>query len=185
MVVIEPSAKPDFAFHFVATREEALEAFEANLRKNSRLRPWLRVCLIALGWFWLVGGLLTSTGLLQGQSMWQSVLLGFGGWAIVWRHCLNPMIERRKIRANNPVSQKLALEFDPSGIRILHVGTDSYVRSWSELLEAVFGAEGVSMAFTDGQVHVVPKRAFYSADHRRAFFVFLKRMAPGAGFYEE
>lgn len=184
VVVIEPRSKPDFEFHFVATREEALEAYEASLRKNSNLRPWLRICLIGLGLLWLAGGLANLTGIVSAEPMWRAVLFGLCGWGIVWSHCLNPMLQRRKIRARYPVSQKLALEFDTSEIRIFHVDKEQYVRSWSEVLGAALSDEGVSMFFTDGLEHEVPRRAFYTADQRLAFFDFLKRMAPGAVFDE-
>jgi hypothetical protein len=185
VVVTEPRVKADFEFHFVAKREEALEVYEASLRKNSELRPWLRLCLIGLGLLWLTGGLANLTGIVSSEPMWRAIVFGVCGWAIVWSLCLKPMLERQRIRACFPVSQKLVLEFDSSGIRILYVDKDNYVLSWSEVSGVLFSDEGVLIGFTNGLVHVVPKRVFQSADHRRLFFGFLKRMVSEALFREE
>ncbi|MFO1439203.1 MAG: YcxB family protein [Verrucomicrobiaceae bacterium] len=177
-----PSAtgQPEFVFCFVTGREEILQAYEASVRRSSQLRPWLRICLVGLGFIWLGGGLANIAGIIQSAPVWQSALFSAMGWMIVWRHLFAPMIQRHKIRASVPISQEFVLKFSEAIIRIEQVGKGQYERNWAELVAFASTDEGVLMWFSDGLEHCVPQRAFHPASQRQAFLSFLRLTAPHA-----
>lgn len=174
------AGQPEFVFRFVTGRDEVLEAYETALRRSSNIRPWLRVCLLGLGFMWLAGGLANITGMMESAPLWRAALFAFFGWMIVWRHLFAPIMDRRRIRASVPVSQEFVLKFSEQVIQINQVGNAQYERTWTELVAFASTEEGVLMWFSDGLEHCIPKRAFHLTSQSQAFLSFLRRLVPHA-----
>ena len=167
-----------FSFRFTSTHEDLLDAYAAQQRLRSGMRPWVRACVVGLGFMWLAGGVAFAPKAIREGHVWQPVVWFFLGGVVVWKFLLHPILKRRRIRATTPPTQPLVLDFTDSGIHVEAEGVGVFDRGWVEVDGIESAEKGVAMGFTDGMVHWLPNRVFRATDERQAFVSYVLGRLP-------
>jgi hypothetical protein len=158
-----------FSFRFTSTHEDLLDAYAAQQRLRSGMRPWVRACVIGLGFMWLAGVVAFAPKPFREGHAWQPVIWFLLGSSIVWKFLLEPILKRRRIRAATPPSQSLVLDFTDSGLHVEAEGVGVFDRSSAEFDYLEPAEKGVLMVFFDGMAHWLPNRIFQTSDERQVF----------------
>ena len=162
-----------FSFRFTNTHKDLLDAYAAQQRSRSGMRPWVRACVVGLGIMWLTGVVAFTPQAVREGDAWQPVVWLVLGSAIVWKFLFQPILKRRRIRTTTPPSQSLALDFTDAGIHVEAEGVGVFDRAWTEVASIEPTETGVAMGFTDGMEHWLPNRIFRTADERQAFISYV------------
>lgn len=167
-----------FSFRFTSTHEDLLDAYAAQQRERSGMRPWVRACVIGLGFMWLAGVVaFAPKAIREGKAVLPVIWLLLGGM-IVWKFLVQPILKRRRIRTTTPPAQPLVLDFTDSGLHIEAEGVGVFDRAWAEFVIIEPAEKGVAMAFTDGMVHWLPNRIFRTPDERQALIDYVISRLP-------
>jgi hypothetical protein len=177
---LQPTATPcamSFSFRFTSTHEDLLDAYAAQQRSRSGMRPWVRACVVGLGLMWLAGLVAFAPKAFREGQAWQPVVWFLLSSVILWKFLLQPILKRRRIRTTTPPAQPLVLDFTDSGLRVAAEGVGVFDRAWVEFVRIEPAEKGVAMVFTDGMVHWLPNRIF-RADERQAFITYIISRLP-------
>jgi hypothetical protein len=162
-----------FSFHFTSTHEDLLDAFAAQQRSRSGMRPWVRACVVGLGFLWLAGAIAFAPDVFGKRLVWLPIVWFLMGSVIVWKFLLQPILIRHRVRTLTPPAQPLVLNFTDSGIHIEAEGVGAFDLDWAEVTGIESAESGVAMGFTDGMVHWLPKRVFRETDEQQAFISYV------------
>jgi hypothetical protein len=158
---------------FTSTREDLVQAFEAERTAVSGMRRWVRWLIVAMGCAWLLGAAAFFTGHLKDRQWWLPFIwLALGG-GILWSNIVRPFMKRRHIRNTATAAQELELEFKEEGIHIEAPGVGTFDRTWEELDGARNCDEGLLVYFTDSTVDWLPRRVFPNDAVKTALHAFL------------
>jgi hypothetical protein len=168
----------NFSFRFTSTHQDLLDAYAAQQRSRSGMRPWIRACVVGFGFMWLAGVVAFAPKAFREGKAWQPIVWFFLGTIIVWKFLVQPILRRRRIRSTTPPDQPLSLDFTDAGIHIEAEGVGVFDRVWAEVDGIVAAEKGVVMGFTDGRAHWLPNRLFRAADDRQAFISYVISRLP-------
>jgi hypothetical protein len=171
-----------FSFRFTSTHEDLLDAYAAQQRERSGMRPWMRACLAGLGFMWLAGAVASAPKAVREEQAVLPVIWLSLGSIIVWKFLLQPIFKRRHIRSTTPPAQPLVLEFTDSGLHVEAEGVGVFDRAWVEFVLIEPAEKGVAMTFTmtftDGMVHWLPNRIFSAPNQRQALIDYVTSRLP-------
>jgi hypothetical protein len=167
-----------FSFRFASTHQDLLDAYAAQQRSRSGMRPWVRACVIGLGFMWLAGVVAFGLEAFREGHAWQPIVWFFLGSIIIWKFLVQPILRRRRIRATTPSAQSLAMDFTDSGIRVEADGVRVLDRIRAEYDGIESAENGVVMRFTDGMIYWLPNRVFRAHDERQAFISYFISQLP-------
>jgi hypothetical protein len=163
-----------YSIEYTSTCGDLIQGYEAErICRGSRADRWV---LIILGWGWFILPFVVWLKVfpnVRADKWWQPLIPLILGAGLLWYHVAQPFLRRRRIRANNPSSQKLHLEFMDDGIQVHAEGIGSFKRTWDELAGVVNTKKGLLIYFIDGVVNWLPQRIFQSEEAKRSLFSFL------------
>jgi len=165
---------------FTSTREDLIQAFDAERTAVSGMRRGVRWIIIGMGWAWLLGAVLSMFYSQKSSNGWQPVVWLLLGVAILWNEVFKPFWKRRHIRNTAPIAQGLLLDFTEDGIRIDAQGVGTFNRNWDELDGTTNCDEGILVYFTDGTVDWLPRRVFPNDATQKALYAYLLQRLFGA-----
>jgi YcxB-like protein len=172
-----PAANEKDVFHlpysieFISTREDLVQAFEAERTATSGMRRAVRWCIVGMGWLWLAGAVCFWTKASRSQLIiWLSL-----GVAIIWSNVMKPFFKRWRIRTTAPASQKLGVEITEDGIHIEADGGGAFSRTWDELDGVIDCDEGILVYFTDRIVNWLPRRVFTDSKTKAELYSYMRQ----------
>lgn len=168
-----------YAIEYTSTRSDLIQGYEAErISHRNRGDRWV---LIILGWGWFILPIVTWLKIfpnVRANHWWQPFIPLILGTVLLWYNVVQPFLRKRRIRVNNPASQKLRLDFLSNGIQIQAEGVGTFKRTWDELAGVVNTKKGLLIYFTDGIVNWLPQRVFQNMEAKRSLFSFLYHQIP-------
>lgn len=168
-----------YSIEYISTCDDLIEAYEGErISHRSRADRWV---LIILGWGWFILPFVVWLKVfpnVRADKWWQPFIPLIMGAGLLWYNVIEPFLRKRRIRANNPTSQKLHLEFISDGIQIQAEGIGTFKRTWDEFAAVVNTKKGLLIYFTDGIVNWLPQRVFQNMEAKRSVFTFLYNQIP-------
>ena len=171
-----------YRISFTSTREDLVQAFEAERTAVTGMRRGVRWGIIGMGWMWLLGGVVFWH---HTRQWWLPLIWLALGVSILWCNVARPFMKRRHIRKTAAASQELTLEFKDDGIHIEAPGVGTFDRTWEELDGTRNCDEGLLVYFTDGTVDWLPRRVFTNDAVKTALHAFLLKQMFEAVVEEE
>jgi hypothetical protein len=167
-----------FSFRFTGTHQDLLDAYAAQQRSRSGMCPWVRACVIGLGFMWLAGTVAFAPQAFREGHAWQPIVWFFLGSIIIWKFLVQPILVKRRIRTATPSAQSLALDVTDSGIRVEADGVRVLDRIWAQFDGIEPAEDGVVIRFTNGMIYRLPNRVFRADDQRQAFISYVISQLP-------
>jgi hypothetical protein len=168
-----------YSIEFTSTVGDLIDAYEA--KRMSRISRDYRWAYIVMGWGWFTLAIvawLKVVPRVRADRWWQPLLPLVLGAGLLWYNLVEPIFQKRRIRADNPASQELHLDFESNGIQIQAQGIRNFKRTWDELDGVINARKGVLMFFTDGIVDWLPQRVFQNTAEKDALYSFLCHQLP-------
>ena len=172
-----------YSIEYTSTCDDLIEAYEAE--RISRLSRDFRWARIVMGWGWIILAIVTWLKIfprVRADKWWQPLIPLILGTGLLWYNVTKPFLQKRRIRASNPASQKLHLDFMSDGIQIQAEKIGTFKRTWEELAAVTNAKKGLLIYFTDGIANWLPERVFQNTVEKTALYTFLYNQIP---FVEE
>lgn len=162
-----------FRFQVTTVQQDLLDAYEAELRSSTGMRPWIRVFMVVWGVMALVGSAAMVWAGWKVRYRWQPLVGLLFGTVLVWVYGIRPFLTRRRICARNVAAQSVTLEFVESGLQIESPNGERVNRRWDEVALIESADFGFTLSYWDGTMNVLPRRVFQSDAERQAFHEFV------------
>lgn len=169
-----------FAFRFVSTHQDLLDALAASASARTGTSLGFRISVLAMGVAWLAGVVLVLFTAARPAAWWHAVVWGLLGGAIALSFTLRSWQMRRRTLNTTPGTQPITLEFGDAGVEIAAEGVGRFRCDWRHVARLIDLPGGVLLTFDDGRVQWLPARVFATPTDRRTFVEYATGKIPVA-----